>query len=147
MGLFGDPADPETNALVVKMLQLPETGEILEHLARQAEKQQMQQQQMMEMQQQQMMAQQQQPQGQQYDPEAEGHRAELDMQKQTTLAEQKAQMEQAKMQMQSQQKQEEYAAQKIADINHAMAMQAVSPEPTQSSTSGGKQKPRPANKK
>jgi hypothetical protein len=147
MGLFGDPADPETNALVVKMLQLPETGEILEHLARQAEKQQMQQQQMMEMQQQQMMAQQQQPQGQQYDPEAEGHRAELDMQKQTMLAEQKAQMEQAKMQMQSQQKQEEYAAQKIADINHAMAMQAVSPEPKQSSTSGGKQTPRPANKK
>jgi hypothetical protein len=152
MGLFGDPADPETNALVVKMLQLPETGEILEHLARQAEKQQQQQQQMMEMQQQQQQMQQQQmeqqgqPRGPQYDPEAEGHRAELDMQKQTTLAEQKAQMEQAKMQMQSQQKQEEYAAQKIADINHAMAMQAVSPEPKQSSTSGGKQKPRPANK-
>ena len=152
MGLFGDPADPETNALVVKMLQLPETGEILEHLARQAEKQQQQQQQMMEMQQQQQQMQQQQmeqqgqPRGPQYDPEAEGHRAELDMQKQTTLSEQKAQMEQAKMQMQSQQKQEEYAAQKIADINHAMAMQAISPEPKQSSTSGGKQKPRPANK-
>jgi hypothetical protein len=148
MGLFGDPADPETNALVVKMLQLPETGEILEHLARQAEKQQEQQQQMMEMQQQQMMAQQQgQSQGQQYDPEAESHRAELDAQKQSTLAEQKAQMDQQKLQMQSQAKQEEYAAQKIADINHALAMQAISPDKEKTSTSGGKQKPQPASKK
>jgi hypothetical protein len=52
MGLFGDPTDADTNALTVKMLQLPETTDILEVLAMQQQKQAQMQQQMMAMQQQ-----------------------------------------------------------------------------------------------
>jgi hypothetical protein len=108
MGLFGDPADPETNALVVKMLQLPETGQILQHLQNQQAKQQEQQQQMMEMQQQQ--AESQQAPKQTFDPEAE------QMKSQMRIAE-----NEAKAQSASRSKQEDYAAQKLSDIQ-AQAM-------------------------
>ena len=109
MGLFGDPADPETNALVIKMLQLPETGTILQHLQNQQAKQQEQQQQMMEMQQQQMEAQQA-PKQSAFDPEAE------QMKSQMRIAE-----NEAKAQSASRSKQEDYAAQKLSDIQ-AQAM-------------------------
>lgn len=123
MGLFGDPADPETNALVVKMLQLPETGEIIEHLGRQQQKMEEQMQQQQELMA--MQAQQQQAPKQQYDPEAEQHKAELDAQKQQMLLEQKAEYEQQRLASQSKQKQEDYAAQKIADLNHQVTLQAL----------------------
>lgn len=76
MGLFGDPADPETNMLVVKMLKLPETSIIMEHLAAQNEKAQQMQQFAME----QAQAQQQPPQSS-FDPEAEQMKSQLDIQK------------------------------------------------------------------
>ena len=38
MGVFGDPADPETNKLFVEMVNMPESSKILEHLAKQNEK-------------------------------------------------------------------------------------------------------------
>ena len=119
MGLFGDPADPETNALVVKMLQLPETTQILEHLAMQQQKMQEQQQAAMEMQQQQMAAQ-----GapkQQFDPEAEQMKAELEAQKMDI----KGKSEIEKINAQSQAKQDEFAAQKIADFQHQVMLQSI----------------------
>ncbi len=75
MGLFGDPADPETNMLVVRMLKLPDTSIILEHLERQNQKVAMMQQMAME------QAQQQAAPKQQFDPEAETMRTQLDIQK------------------------------------------------------------------
>jgi hypothetical protein len=123
MGLFGDPADPETNALVVKMLQLPETGTILEHLANQQAKQQEQQQQMMEMQQQQMEMQQQQmemqgqPKQAAFDPEAEAMKSEMRIKEAT-----------AKAEASSRSKQEDYAAQKLTDLQTNMLQQSMAPE-------------------
>jgi hypothetical protein len=119
MGLFGDPADPETNALVVRMLQLPETGTILEHLANQQAKQQEQQQQMMAMQQQQMEAQQA-PKQPAFDPEAEQMRSEM-----------KIRENDAKTEAASRAKQDDYAAQKIADLRQQMLMQGMNPQQNQ----------------
>jgi len=75
MGLFGDPADPATNMLVIKMLKLPDTAMILEHLANQ--QQQMAQMQAMMMQQAQEQAQ---PKSN-FDPEAEAMKTQLDIEK------------------------------------------------------------------
>jgi len=139
MGLFGDPADPETNALVVRMLQLPETSQILQHLANQQMKQQEQQQQMMEMQQQQMAMQQQQidaqsqPQ-QQFDPEAEQMRAEIEMAKQDA----KSQADIRKVQAQSRAKQDDIYAQKLAELQHQLIASQLMPQQNQ-------EKPRPDN--
>lgn len=119
MGLFGDPADPETNALVVRMLQLPETGQILEHLANQQQKQQEQQQQMMEMQQQQMEMQQA-PKQTAFDPEAE------QMKSQMRIAENEAKSASA-----SRSKQEDYASQKLADLQTQAAMKMMMPDQNQ----------------
>jgi len=121
MGLFGDPADPETNALVVKMLQLPETGTILEHLAKQQAKQQEQQQQMMEMQQQQMQMQQQ-PKQTAFDPEAESMKSEMRIQENN-----------AKAEAASKAKQDDYAAQKLADIQTQGVMSLMNPAGSQNS--------------
>ena len=121
MGLFGDPADPETNALVVKMLQLPETGTILEHLAKQQAKQQEQQQQMMEMQQQQMQMQQQ-PKQTAFDPEAESMKSEMRIQENN-----------AKAEAASKAKQDDYAAQKLADIQTQGVMSLMNPAGSQKS--------------
>lgn len=115
MGLFGDPTDPETNALTVKMLQLPETTDILEVLAMQQIKQQQMQQQMMAMQQQQMAAQAQ-PKQAAFNPEAEQMKAQLDMEKQGQLLQMKHQNEMQKMQADAQFKSEDYATKQIADI-------------------------------
>lgn len=121
MGLFGDPADPETNALVVKMLQLPETGTILEHLAKQQAKQQEQQQQMMEMQQQQMQMQQQ-PKQTAFDPEAESMKSQMRIQENN-----------AKAEAASKAKQDDYAAQKLADIQTQGVMSLMNPAGSQKS--------------
>ena len=141
MGLFGDPADPETNALVVQMLKLPETSQILQHLARQQQKQEEMQQQAMAMQQQQMEMQQQQieMQGapkQTFDPEAEAMKAEIEQGKLSA----KSEADIAKLREQSKQKREDYAAQKLADLQAQLALQAVAPTPAQG-------KPRPDAKK
>lgn len=126
MGLFGDPADPETNALVVKMLQLPETSQILDHLANQQQKAQEMQQQQMAMQEQQMAMQQQQAQAQMqpkqtFDPEAEQMKAEIEMQKQQM----KSQADVEKLGIQSKAKQDEYAAQKVTDLRHELMMKQL----------------------
>jgi hypothetical protein len=129
MGLFGDPADPETNALVVRMLQLPETGQILEHLASQQQKQQEQQAQQMEMQQQQMQMQQQQmetqaaPKQSTFDPEAEQMKSQLRLQENETKSE-----------ASSRSKQDDYAAQKLADLQSQILMNSVNPAMQQQET-------------
>jgi hypothetical protein len=115
MGLFGDPQDPETNALVVRMLQLPETGTILEHLANQQMKQQEQQQMMMEMQQQQMQMQAA-PKQAAFDPEAEQMKSELRIRE-----------NEAKAEAASRSKQDDYAAQKLADLQSQLVMNSVNP--------------------
>lgn len=85
MGLFGDPSDPATNMLVIKMLKLPDTSVILEHL-------QQQQQAIAAMQQMAMQqATQQAPTGKEFDPEAEAAKTQLDIQK--IQAQQAAKME------------------------------------------------------
>ena len=126
MGLFGDPADPETNALVIKMLQLPETGQILQHLQNQQAKQQEQQQMMMEQQQQQMEMQQQQmeqqgqPKQTAFDPEAEAMKSEMRIKEAS-----------AKAEANSRSKQEDYAAQKLTDLQSNILQQQVTPEQMQ----------------
>jgi hypothetical protein len=115
MGLFGDPTDPETNALTVKMLQLPETTDILGVLAMQQQKQAQMQQQMMQMQQQQMAAQSQ-PKQAPFNPEAEQMKTQLDLEKQQQLFQMKHQAEMEKMQADAQFRTEDYATKQIADI-------------------------------
>lgn len=132
MGLFGDPADPETNALVVSMLKLPETTTILQHLARQQEKQMEMQAQAQAMQEQQMSMQQAQMEmqaqpKQMFDPEAEAAKAEMEAMK----MEGKSAAEIRKIQEQSRAKQEDYAAQKLADLQTQLALQAAAPQPSQ----------------
>lgn len=85
MGLFGDPADPDTNMLVVKMLKLPDTSMILEHLNMQQQKVAMMQQMAME------QAQAQQAPKNEFNPEAESMKTQLDIQK--IQAQQSAKME------------------------------------------------------
>ena len=119
MGLFGDPADPETNALVIKMLQLPETGQILQHLQNQQAKQQEQQQQMMEMQQQQMEMQSG-PKPTAFDPEAEQMKSEMRIRE-----------NESKIDAQSQAKQDDYAGQKLAEMRQQMMMQQMNPQQNQ----------------
>jgi hypothetical protein len=107
MGIFGDPADPETNAMVVRMLQLPETSDILQNLAYQAQKQQAMQQQMMQMQQAQMANQ------QKFNPEAEQMKAQLQMQQD----EARAQLDMQKMQEKSKIDTNNYASKAIMDVS------------------------------
>lgn len=125
MGLFGDPADPETNALVVRMLQLPETTQILEHLANQQMKMEEQQAQMMEMQQQQMAAQQ--APKQSFDPEAEQMKMQMEIEKQSA----KHNMDLEKLNAQSSNKREEFAAQKLAEMQHQLVSSEISPQEQQ----------------
>jgi len=75
MGLFGDPNDPTTNMLVVKMLKLPETSIIMEHLEQQQQKAEEMKQFAMEQAQQQS-----QPQSG-FNPEAEQMKTQLDITK------------------------------------------------------------------
>jgi hypothetical protein len=133
MGLFGNPEDPETNALVVRMLQLPETTQILEHLSNQQMKMEEQQAQMMEMQQQQMAAQQA-PQ-QSFDPEAEQMKMQMTMEQQAA----KHEMELEKLAAQSSNKREEFAANKLVDMQQQMLTEQTAPQQQQG-------KPRPVAK-
>lgn len=75
MGLFGDPNDPTTNMLVVKMLKLPETSIIMEHLEQQQQKAEEMKQFAME------QAQQQSQPAAGFDPEAEQMKTQLDITK------------------------------------------------------------------
>ena len=91
------------------------------------------QQQQMEMQQQQIASQQQ---GQQIDPEIEQMKLEAELAKQQAKHEQKLQ----EITTASQAKREEFSAQKLAELQKEMTMQAMMPPQTQ-------EKPRPASKK
>lgn len=83
MGIFGDPADPDTNKLFIELVNMPEASKILNHLEAQQDKikqAQMQQQEMMQAQMQ-MQAQSQQQQQPSFDIEAEQAKAEIDIAK------------------------------------------------------------------
>jgi len=88
MGVFGDPADPETNKLFVEMVNMPESSKILQHLEMQNQKVQMMQQQQQEMMQQQMAMQAQQAQQQPvstFNPEEEQMKSQLKTQEQVAI--------------------------------------------------------------
>jgi hypothetical protein len=83
MGVFGDPADPDTNKLFIELVNMPEASKILDHLEEQQNKikqAQVQQQEMMQAQMQ-MQAQAQQQQPQTFNMEAEQAKAEIDIAK------------------------------------------------------------------
>jgi hypothetical protein len=116
MGLFGDPQDPETNALVVRMLQLPETSDILQNLSNQQMKKQGMEQQAQQMQQMQMQLEQQKI----FNPEAEQLKAQLDMEKQSQMMQMQGQLDMAKQSQRSELTNNEYAAKQIADLSKNM---------------------------
>jgi len=116
MGLFGDPQDPDTNALVIRMLQLPETSDILQNLAMQQMKQQGMQEQAQQMQQAQMQLEQQKI----FNPEAEQLKAQLDMEKQQQMMQMQGQLDMAKQAQKSDLTNNEYAAKQIADMSKDM---------------------------
>lgn len=116
MGLFGDPNDPETNALVVRMLQLPETSDILQNLANQQMKVQSMQEQAQQMQQLQLQLEQQKI----FNPEAEQLKAQLDMEKQSQMMQMQGQLDMVKQSQKSELNNNEYAAKQIADLSKNM---------------------------
>lgn len=116
MGLFGDPNDPETNALVVRMLQLPETSDILQNLANQQMKVQGMQAQAQQMQQLQLQLEQQKI----FNPEAEQLKAQLDMEKQSQMMQMQGQLDMVKQSQKSELNNNEYAAKQIADLSKNM---------------------------
>lgn len=116
MGLFGDPNDPETNALVVRMLQLPETSDILQNLANQQMKVQGMQEQAQQMQQLQLQLEQQKI----FNPEAEQMKAQLDMEKQSQMMQMQGQLDMVKQSQKSELNNNEYAAKQIADLSRSM---------------------------
>jgi len=116
MGLFGDPNDPETNALVVRMLQLPETSDILQNLANQQMKVQGMQEQAQQMQQLQLQLEQQKI----FNPEAEQMKAQLDMEKQSQMMQMQGQLDMQKQSQKSDLTNNEYAAKQIADLSRSM---------------------------
>ena len=122
MGLFGDPADPETNMLVVRMLKLPETSLIMEHLASQNEKVQEMQQFAMEQQQAQN-----QPPASTFDPEAEQMKSQLDIEK--IKAQQGAKMEAdiVKMRERSRLLQENDASKSMVKLSEETLRQNILP--------------------
>ena len=116
MGLFGDPQDPETNALVIRMLQLPETSDILQNLAMQQAKQQGMQEQAQQMQQMQLQLEQQKI----FNPEAEQMKAQIDMEKQAQMMQMQGQFDMQKQAQKSELTNNEYAAKQIADLSKDM---------------------------
>jgi NACalpha-BTF3-like transcription factor len=83
MGVFGDPADPDTNKLFIELVNMPEASKILNHLEEQQNKikqAQVQQQEMMQAQME-MQAQSQQQQQPSFDIEAEQAKAEIEIAK------------------------------------------------------------------
>lgn len=122
MGLFGDPADPATNMLVVKMLKLPETSMIMEHLEAQQEKfEQMQQMAMMQ-------AQQQAAPKQSFDPEAEQMKTELEIQKIQAQVGAKMQADMAKLQERSRLAQENDAAKAMVGLSEESLRRNIFPQ-------------------
>lgn len=119
MGLFGDPADPATNILVVKMLKLPDTSMILEHLAMQQEQAAMMQQAAME------AAAQSQQSGSQFDPEAESMRTQLDISKIQAQQGAKLEADLAKMRERSRLLQENDAAKSMVDVSKQTIMRNI----------------------
>lgn len=115
MGLFGDPTDADTNALAVRMLQLPETSDILENLQMTKMKQEQMQQQAMQMKQQELQAQVAAKQ-EQFNPEVEQAKAQIELQKQLALQEAKTQTDLMKIQAQVAAAGEQYAQKHVADI-------------------------------
>jgi hypothetical protein len=111
MGLFGDPADPSTNMLVVKMLKLPDTSMILEHLAMQQEQAAMMQQAAME-----AAAQGEQRQSE-FDPEAEQMRTQLDISKIQAQQGAKLEADLAKMRERSRLLQENDASKSMVQLS------------------------------
>jgi hypothetical protein len=115
MGVFGDPADPETNKLFVEMVNMPETSKILDHLEKQNQKVQQMQAQQQQVGEQQMAMQEQQMQMQMaesqkqpvsnFNPEEEQLKSQLKMQE-----------EQQKSQLKIQEKLAEIRAKLEADI-------------------------------
>jgi hypothetical protein len=119
MGLFGDPADPATNILVVKMLKLPDTSMILEHLAMQQEQAAMMQQAAME------AASQSEQSGSQFDPEAESMRTQLDISKIQAQQGAKLEADLAKMRERSRLLQENDAAKSMVDVSKQTIMRNI----------------------
>ena len=111
MGLFGDPADPSTNMLVIKMLKLPDSSMILEHLAAQQERAAMMQEAAM-----QAAAQQEQPKNA-FDPEAEQMRTQLDISKIQAQQGAKLEADLTKMRERSRLLQENDAAKSLVDLS------------------------------
>lgn len=110
MGLFGDPADPSTNMLVVKMLKLPDSSAIIEHLEAQAEQAQMAQQAAM------AMAQQEQQSGG-FNPEEAQMQTQLDIQKIQAQQIAKLEADLAKMRERSRLLQENDAAKSMVELS------------------------------
>ena len=122
MGLFGDPSDPSTNMLVVKMLKLPDTTLIMEHLEEQQVKfQQMQQMAMMQ-------AQAQSGPKQQFDPEAEQMRTELDIQKIQAQTGAKLQADLTKLQEKSRLSHENDAAKAMVGLSEEALRRNIFPQ-------------------
>lgn len=126
MGLFGDPADPSTNRLVISMLDLPDTSKILDHLDLQEQQMMMQAQMAQQMQEQQMAAAAQS--GQQFDPEAEQMKSQLDIQKNQAKMEAKLQADIEKMREHSRLQQDNEAAKGIAEISKEKLRREVMPQ-------------------
>jgi len=119
MGLFGDPADPATNMLVVKMLKMPDSSMILEHLAAQQEQAAIMQEAAM-----QAAAQSEQPRST-FDPEAEQMRTQLDISKIQAQQGAKLEADLAKMRERSRLLQENDAAKSMVDVSKQTIMRNI----------------------
>ena len=126
MGLFGDPADPSTNMLVIKMLKLPETSMIMEHLQQQEQK--MQEMQAFAMEQAQA---QQQPPPSSFDPQAEQMRTQLDISKIQAQQGAKLEADIQKMRERSKLTQENDAAKSMVTISQKSIEKNIFPETEQ----------------
>jgi hypothetical protein len=126
MGLFGDPADPSTNMLVIKMLKLPETSMIMEHLQQQEQK--MQEMQAFAMEQAQA---QQQPPPSNFDPQAEEMRTQLDISKIQAQQGAKLEADIQKMRERSKLTQENDAAKSMVSISQKSIEKNIFPETEQ----------------
>ena len=126
MGLFGDPADPSTNMLVIKMLKLPETSMIMEHLQQQEQK--MQEMQAFAMEQAQA---QQQPPPSSFDPQAEQMRTQLDISKIQAQQGAKLEADIQKMRERSKLLQENDAAKSMVSISQKSIERNIFPETEQ----------------
>jgi hypothetical protein len=126
MGLFGDPADPSTNMLVIKMLKLPETSMIMEHLQQQEQK--MQEMQAFAMEQAQA---QQQPPPSNFDPQAEEMRTQLDITKIQAQQGAKLEADIQKMRERSKLLQENDAAKSMVSISQKSIEKNIFPETEQ----------------